>query len=156
MHDGVAPAEGAQSVDADQMHLDLSAWGRSSAQPHCSRRSLKHTHTHTHTHLLRPNWTPISSYRPPWRQRSQRYALQIQVGTDQLKIVEICSHLIATAAFVVRGWADRVCGGPREGPNTVTKSRWCTEKEDPFGGKKKKKDKEEEEEEEEEEEKKKK
>lgn len=54
MHDVVAPAEGAQSVDADRMHLDLSAWGHSSAQPHRSRWSLKHTHTHT-TPVSQPN-----------------------------------------------------------------------------------------------------
>ena len=45
---GVAPAEGAQSTDADEMHLDLSALEHSSAQPHCSRWSHGH-YTHTHT-----------------------------------------------------------------------------------------------------------
>ena len=42
MHYGVTPAEGAQSAEADEMHLNLSAWGYSTAQPHCSRWSHRH------------------------------------------------------------------------------------------------------------------
>lgn len=42
------PDEGAQSAEADGMQLNLSAWGHSAAQLHCSRWSHRHS-THTHT-----------------------------------------------------------------------------------------------------------
>ena len=45
------PAEGVQFAEADGMQLNLSAWGHSAAQLHCSRWSHSHsTHTHTNTH----------------------------------------------------------------------------------------------------------
>ena len=42
MYYGVTSAEGAQPAEADEMHLNLSAWGYSTAQPHCSRWSHRH------------------------------------------------------------------------------------------------------------------
>ena len=56
---------------------------------------------------------------------------------ELLKSLDICSHLVTTAAHGVKGGADRVCSGQQEGSNPMTKAKHCNGKKDPFGRPKK-------------------